>query len=456
MNRDPKILRRSLLQGAVGAALALPLLEALTPRDSRAGNPTAPKRMIFIYIPVGFKHTAAYQPTDTPSNGTPYTLPTVLAPLAPLQKKVTLVGNLQNNICVSAGGDNHAAGTGAMLTCQPVNEVGSTVTNGISVDQVYASSLSTPVSSLILGVDDGYNGTQPTLGSNISWQNKTTPLASESDPVRLFGRLFASLSLTPAQLAALRKQQTSVLDYVNQSATALRGKLGTGDQARVDQYVAGIAALQSKLAANSTCVTPIPAAPTASFTTNGTSAVTNTTGLNATIDTMSDLVAHAFACDLSRVVTLRLGGLLTTDFQALGFSDQHHALSHVPDDPTVDPTCNLTNGQKLDAICTWEMQRIYHLLSALDAITDVDGNTLLDNTLVFASSDVGDGAAHTHDQMPVLLAGGGGKTLKMGQHVMPANAQPLASLYVSMLQWAGMKVTTFGAENAGALSEIHV
>jgi Protein of unknown function (DUF1552) len=456
VNRSQKILRRALLQGAAGAALCLPILEALAPRDSRAGNPTAPKRMIFIFAPVGFKHTSSYQPTDTPSNGCPYTLPTVLAPLAPLQKKVTLIGNLQNNICVAGGGDGHAAGTGALLTCQPANETGSTVTNGISVDQVYANTLSTPISSLVLGVDDSYNNSQPTLGSNISWQNTTTPLASESDPVRLWGRLFASLSLTPAQLAALRKQQTSVLDYVNQSATALRGKLGSGDQARVDQYVAGIAALQSKLGANSSCVTPIPSSPTVTFTTDGTPDVVNTTGLNATIDTMSDMIAHAFACDLTRVATFKLGGLQTTDFQFLGFPDQHHALSHVPDDPTVDPSCGLTNGQKLDAICTWEMQRIYHMLSALDAIKDVDGNTILDNTLVFVSSDVGDGSLHTHDQMPVILAGGGGKTLKMGQHVVAAGTPPFASLFVSMLQWAGMNVTTFGAEKAGPLADIHV
>jgi hypothetical protein len=456
VNRSEKILRRALLQGAAGAALCLPLLEALAPRTSRAGNPTAPKRLIFIFAPVGFKHTATYKPTDTPSNGCPYTLPAVLAPFAPLQKKVTIVGNLQNNIAVAKGGDNHAAGTGALLTCQPANETDSTVTNGISVDQVYAKTLSTPIASLILGVDDHYSNSQPTLGSNISWQDATTPLASESDPVRLWQRLFANLSLTPAQLAALRKQQTSVLDYVNQSATALRGKLGTGDQARIDQYVAGIAALQSKLGANSTCVTPIPTAPTVSFTTDGSSSDVNTTGLNATIDTMSDLVAHAFACDLSRVVTLKLGGIQSTGLQFLGFPDQHHALSHVPDDPTVDPKCGLTNGQKLDAICTWEMQRIYHLLSALDGIMDVDGNTILDNTLVFVGSDVGDGAAHTHDQMPVFLAGGGGKILKMGKHVLPANPQPFASLFVSMLQWAGMSTTTFGAENAGPLADIHV
>lgn len=453
---NPKILRRSLLRGAVGAALALPILETLAPRSSRAGGPTAPKRMIFIYIPVGFKHTATYQPTDTASNGSPYTLPTVLAPLAPLQKKVTLVGNLQNNVAVAAGGDNHAGGTGALLTCQACTENGSTVTNGISVDQVYANSQMTPISSLVLGVDDGYVGLQPTLGSNISWANKTTPLASESDPVRLFQRLFGTLSLSPAQLAELRKQQTSVLDYVNKGAADLRGKLGTGDRSRVDQYIAGIAALQAKLGASSTCVTPIPAAPQVTFTTDGTPDVVDKTGLNASIDTMSDMIAHAFACDLTRVASFKLGGLQTTSFQFLGFSDQHHSLSHEPDDPTVDPSSGMNNGQKLDAICKWEMQRIYHLLSALDAITDSDGGTLLDNTLVFVGSDVGDGSLHSHDDMPVILAGGGGKVLKMGQHVRPASSQPLASLYVSMLQWAGMNVSTFGGEGAGPLADIHV
>jgi hypothetical protein len=149
----------------------------------------------------------------------------------------------------------------------------------------------------------------------------------------------------------------------------------------------------------------------------------------------------------------------------MGFSDQHHALTHDADNPTVDPACNLTNGQKIDAICIWQAQRILHLLQALDAIVDVDGRTVLDNTLVFVSSDVGDAAVHAHDTMPVLLAGGGGTVTKMGQWIVagpgdqgPKGQQPFANLFLSMLAFAGVHPTSFGAStlNAHVLEELMV
>jgi hypothetical protein len=435
------------LRGAAGAAIALPFLEAMAP----AGQTTAPKRLVFVHLPNGFRHADVY----APSSGSPYTLPAVLQPLAPLQKKITIVTNLDNGVSVSAGADHHSGGTAGLLTAYPCQQSGSVVVNGTSVDQVYAQAIGTgtPIASLPLGVA-GYSGysVSPTLASNVSWQGGM-PISKETDAVRLWQRLFSMLALPPAELARIRARKQTVLTGALGDAHTLRQKLGRADRDKLDQYLAGVAALENEITTASACVTPPPPEP-GILTNDGAPSDVATTGVSAHIDTMFDLVAHAFACDLTRSVTFMFPDGGFTGWQFLGFSDQHHALTHDPDNPTVDPSCKLTNGQKIDAICTWQAQRVLHLLQALDAIEDVDGRSILDNTLVFVSSDVGDGSIHSHDTMPVLLAGGGGTVTKTGQWIVagagdqgPKGQQPFANLFLSMLAFAGVNATTFGASS---------
>lgn len=459
-----KLSRRSLL-AALGAAAAMPLGDAIAPRRALAGNGSAPKRLVFVFIPVGFKHTSSYTPSDTPSNGTPYTLPDVLSPLAPLQKKVTIVSNLDNTVAVSAGADNHSGGVGGLLTSFPCQESGSSPQNGTSVDQVYAQSVgsATPISSLVLGVEYPDGGINPTLGTSISWQGNN-PMAKEIDAQRLYQRLFGEIVLPPDELMRRRAHEQRVIDYASASGNSLRTRLGHADQNKVDQYLAGLAALKNKVNSNSMCGTAPPGMP-GPLDNDGSPSKAATTGVTAHVDTMFELLAHAFACDLTRSASFMMPSMFFSDFGFLGFSDQHHGLSHTPDDMTVDPMCGLTPGQKLDVICKWQSQRLFHLLSTLDAMPDTDGRTILDNTLVFVSSDCGDGNLHTHDTMPVILAGGGGTVTKMGQHVVagpgdqgPNNQQPFANLFVSMLQFAGVNATTFGHASlaAHALEELMV
>ena len=453
-----KLSRRTFLRGAAGAAISLPFLEAMAP----ANNATAPKRLVFIHIPNGYRHTAVYAPLP----GTPYTLPPVLAPLAPMQKKLTLVTNLDNGIAVAAGADHHSGGTAALLTAYPCQQNGSVVDNGTSVDQLYAQALgtATPIASLPVGVANYTNySVSPTLASNISWQSGM-PISKEIDAIRLWQRLFSMIALPPAELARIRSQQQTVIGSALGDAWTLRQKLGNADRDKLDQYFSGLAALENKVMTTSTCVVPAPPEP-GILSNDGMPSDVSTTGVSAHIDTMFDLIAHAFACDLTRAVTFMFPDGGFTNWQFIGFGDQHHYLTHDADDPAIDPTCNLTNAQKIDAICVWEAQRILHLLQALDAIPDVDGNTVLDNTLVFVSSDVGDAALHHHDTMPVLLAGGGGTVTKMGQLVVAGpgdqgtqGQQPFANLFMSMLQFAGVPVQSFGASslNAHVLEELMV
>jgi len=459
-----KISRRMVLRGAAGALISLPLLEAMAPhKEARADVSPAPKRLVFVHVPNGYRHSSVYAVSGS---GSQYTLPAVLAPLAPFQKKLTVVTNLDNSIAVSAGVDHHAGGTAGLLTASPTQQNGATITNGTSVDQVYAQAAgaSTPIASLPLGSMPYSNYViMPSLAANISWQ-AGMPLAKETDAQRLWNRLFGMLVLSPEELARQRAHKQSVLDGATADANTLRAKLGKTDRDKLDQYLSGITALEKKIFTNSTCSVAPPAMPSV-LTNDGNPSVVSTTGVSAHVDTMFDLVAHAFACDLTRAVTFMLPDGGFTNWQFMGFSDQHHALTHNPDDPTVDTSCGLTNAQKIDAICTWEAQRVAHLLSALDSIQDVDGKTILDNTLVFISSDVGDASVHSHDTMPVLLAGGGGTVTKMGEYIVAApgdqgvkGQQPFANLFLSMLEFAGVHGQSFGASslNSHVLAELMV
>jgi hypothetical protein len=453
-----QISRRTLLRGALGTAIALPFLEAMQPAVSRASSPSGPpKRLVFIHIPVGFRHAVSYDPVDTPSSaGLPYTLAAPMMPLTALQKKITIVSNLANHPAESGNGDAHQRGTASLLTCQPAILSGSTVTNGISVDQYFAQQAAgTALGSIQLGVEDSIGSGQEVLSSNISWQDANTPVAKETDPSRLFGRLFSDLSLTPDELARQRAHQGTVLHFANDSATALRAKLGKADQVKLDQYLNGIKELEARLATTTTCLIPTPMAPPLKYSNTGSiDADMAGTGVSGYHDIMFDMIVNAFACDITRVATFMFVGGDFSGWDFLGFPDEHHYMSHFPDDPTVNQM--LTNAQKLDAICTWEMTRIAHLLSGLDAVMESDGSTLLDNTLVFVSSDVADGALHNYTDLPIVLAGGGGKVTKMGQHVNPTAEKPLADLFVSMLQFAGVNATTYGKDGTGPLSELMV
>jgi hypothetical protein len=445
-----KLSRRMVLRGAAGALISLPLLEAMAPRkEARADVTPAPKRLVFVHMPNGYRHSNVY---TVSGSGKQYTLPSVLAPLAPWQKKLTVIANLDNGIAVAAGVDHHAGGTAGLLTAYPCQQNGAAVTNGTSVDQTYAQSTNgaTPIASLPLGSMTYSNySVMPTLAANVSWQGGM-PLAKEIDAQRLWNRLFGMLVLPPDELARQRAHKQLVLDGATADANALRKRLGSADKDKLDQYLSGVAALEKKIFTNSTCIVPPPALPGV-LTNDGAASDVATTGVSAHVDTMFDLVAHAFACDLTRSVTFMLPDGGFTNWQFLGFSDQHHALTHDADDPLVDPNCGLTNAQKIDAICVWQAQRVAHLLSALDAIQDTDGKTLLDNTLVFVSSDVGDAAYHGHDTMPVLLAGGGGAVTKMGEYIVaapgdqgPKGQQPFANLFLSMLEFAGVHASSFG------------
>jgi hypothetical protein len=160
---------------------------------------------------------------------------------------------------------------------------------------------------------------------------------------------------------------------------------------------------------------------------------------------MIELAVTALRCDVTRVMSLMLGnGGSSRSFTFVdpSVTGGHHDLSHHQGDQE--------NFRKLEIIDKWEVRQVAELARRLHAITDEGGESLLDNTIIFLSSEISDGDRHNHDQLPVLLLGRGGGTVTPGH--IARQEQPLANLFISMLDAVGVRVSTFGDDGSGPLS----
>ncbi|MEZ4402497.1 MAG: DUF1552 domain-containing protein [Kofleriaceae bacterium] len=433
-----KINRRRFLGGA-GAMLALPYLTSLAPRRARGAAPAQRKRFVGFYLPCGI-NMVDWTPA---AEGAAWTSP-ILAPLDPYRAHTLVLTGLDNTPGRSDGGGDHAAGTGAFLTCTHVRKTtGADIHNGISVDQLLAPILSEglPYPSLELGTDGGAavgdcdTGYSCAYARTIAWAGPTTPLPKQTSPAAVFDRMFAGYdpTATAAELAKRQRYRTSVLDASLDQAAALRTQLGKTDQAKLDEYMASVREVEIRVAQPAVVCQP-GERPGAGLS------------FPARSRAMIDLMAIAFTCDLTRVVTFMLGNAGSSNTHPqIGVTESHHELSH-----HMDVQANL---DKLTAINTWEVGELAYLASKLAAIDDGNGQTALDNTAVFCSSEIEDGNAHRHTNMPVVVVGAGGGTLATGLHRRYAG-QPVADLMIALMSGLGLDLPTFGDNGTGPLAGI--
>jgi len=436
--RVSRVGRRAFLGGA-GVALGLPWLESLAPKQAKAADETA-KRILTYYVPCGI-HMDAWRPSATGSN---WELTTILEPLVNVKSKVNVLSGLANRPAQPDGPGDHASGTGAFITAaHPKKTQGADIQNGISVDQAAANVLKemTRIPSLQLGIEGGGgigdcdSGYSCAYARNISWASATQPLPKLTSPGVVFDQLFEGFDPTESNEEKAKRlfYRTKILDYVNEDAKSLHTRLGATDKAKLDQYLTAVSELEEKIAKgnNGPTCEPIerPEDPTTLLT---------------HIEIMNTLMVLAFQCDATRVISFMLanaGSNRSYDF--IGVSGGHHEISHHQDNPD--------NFGKLTVIDQWEVQQFANLLEQLDAVEDVDGTTLLDNSLLFFSSEISDGNAHNHNDMPILLAGKGGGDISSGRHIAYNDEPSVAKLFVAMLNTVGVDVNEFG-DDSGALT----
>ncbi|NDC62795.1 MAG: DUF1552 domain-containing protein [Planctomycetia bacterium] len=420
-----RLARRTLLRG-LGIALPLPWLEAMgTPMPrARSAEPglSAPNRVAFLYAPNG-----QHMPDWTPrTEGDDFELSPILAPLAGVRKKLLVLSGLAADKARSHGdgGGDHARAMAAFLTgVHPRKTDGTSIRNGTSADQIAAAAIGgrTRLPSLEIGADKGAmagdcdSGYSCVYSSTMSWRSPTQPVPKEVNPRMVFDRLFGDGDPAAAVRHARRR---SILDFIAEDTRGLERRLGAADRRKLDEYFSAVREIELRIErAASRQAAEVPATPPPAA------------GIPADygehIRLLCDLVALAFQCDATRVVTFVLANEGSNKpYPFIGVPEGHHDLSHHGG--------NAEKQAKIRAINLFHCGRVAYLLERLDAVQEGEG-TLLDHSMIVYGGGIHDGNRHNHEDLPIILAGGGCGTLKTGRHLRFPAETPLGNLWLSLL-----------------------
>lgn len=440
------ISRRTALKG-LGVSVALPFLEAMLPQSlsAQAGSAarTLPRRMAFLYVPNG-----VHVPDWTPATeGREFELQRTLRPLAAVKDDLLVFTGLTVDKARPNGdgpGD-HARAMSAFLTgCQPRKTSGADIRAGVSVDQFAARHATTRFPSLEIGCEAGAqagncdSGYSCAYSANISWRGEATPQPKEINPRAVFDRLFAGPPQGQAAQRYLFNQ--SILDFVREDANALRRRLGAADINRVDEYLTSIREIEQRI--QRTRTDPTPQAPA------GTPRPSSIpTEYRDHLRIMADILVLAFQGDVTRIATFVFANEGSNrPYRNINIPDGHHDLSHHGN--------NREKQEKIARINKFHIEQFAYLLKRLKHIREGEGR-LLDNCMILYGSGNGDGNAHNHDNLPILLAGKAGGTLSTGRHIRYAHNTPLCNLYLDMLDRMGVQAERFG-DSTGRLRGLTV
>lgn len=440
--------RRTFLKG-IGTTMALPLLEIMQPHSSlvsaaAATAGKAPVRTAFIFFPNGVIGPS-WMPTTA---GKGYELPKSLRPLESLKSDINVLSGLAqiNGRALGDGAGDHARSAGVYLTSShPTKTSGADIKAGISVDQVAAQQVGhqTRLPSLELGLVRGRNAGQCDSGyscaysSNISWRTPSTPTAKEIVPKLAFERLFGGGAEREKQRARHMKDRQSILDLVKHDADQLKKQLGKSDKRKIDEYFSSVREIEQRIE-RSTQHEKIK--PPEMQLPDGIPS-----DLEEHIHLMYDLLVLAFQTDTTRIATFMVGNAGSNrTYPMVGVNSGHHELSHHRDDKK-----KIADIQKIDEYLT---SQFAYFLNRLKSTPEGNSN-LLDNSMICYGSALGDGNRHTHHDLPIILAGKGGGTIKTGYHHQLPTETPLSNLFVSMLDRAGAPVKSFG-DSTGRLTVI--
>ena len=445
--------RRGFLRG-LGVGIALPAFGSLWPIPARAATESvaegvattatgAPLRTAFVFFPNGAV-PSRWWPEGTETD---FRLGETLRPLEGLRSQLQVLGGL-DHACANPGPDgagDHARATGVFLTGVRLNKSATDIRAGTSIDQVIARSAgnSTRLSSLELTCDTVRQaGTcdfdySCTYQYNLSWSTPTTPATPEANPRRVFERLFGAGEPGERTLNRLRRQQEdrSVLDYVLDETRRMQRRLGREDQDKLDQYLTSVRSVEARLQRSERLGPPrdpdrrTPAGIPAGHTEH--------------VQLMYDLLVLAFQTDSTRVASFCLAhDGDNRPFPEIGVAQGHHDLSHHSNRPE--------KIAKLLEIERWYVTQFGRFLQSLQEIQDMDGRSLLHNSMIVYGGGNADANQHTHTNLPILLAGGGGGSLRPGRRVH-RGSQPATNLFLSLADRMGVRGLERFGDSTGRL-----
>jgi hypothetical protein len=423
--------RRTFLRG-VGAALALPFLDAMTPAfAATAASKQIPCRFMVVYAPTGM-----IMDQWTPQTvGTGFDLPRILKPLEAHREEILVLSGLgdHNGKSLGDGPGDHARAASSYLTgAHPHKTEGADIRCGISADQVAARQFGreTRFASLELTCEDsrqvGACDSYSCAYQSIAWKSETQPLPPEMNPRSAFERLFGDGGLggTPEERAG----RQSVLDLTMGETKRLETGLGSADRRKLDEYLTSIREIETRMQKAEKERIALPAN------------VQAPAGIPANYADharlMFDLAVLAFQTDSTRVVTFmmaREGGLRT--YSEAGVPEAHHSITHHRGDPVLI--------EKVTKINCYHMEQFAYFLNKLKSTADHDG-TLLDHSVVTYGSALGDPNVHDHGHLPTIVAGKAMGRIKTGRHIRYPDETPLANLHLSLLDFAGVQADKMG------------
>ena len=427
--------RRTFLKGA-GTTLALPLLDAMVPAFARAAGTSAqPVRLSTVFFPLGRIMRSWTPKTD----GAGFELSPTLAPLAPFRDQLLVLSGLNIKAADPVGnepGGVHARPAAAFLTGIHPKPGGAV---GISLDQVAARAFGkeTPLASLEIGLDSpefaSDDGAYSAYYMNtISWRTGTTPLPMEINPRVVFERMFGDSDSTDRSEQLRRAQrQRSLLDSVTEGLADLAGGVGPNDRAKLNEYLDSIRDIERRIQVVEKTSSAEPDSP------EGKAAMERPVGIPTTfaehVKLMFDLQLVAFQSDLTRVCTFMFErDQSDRNYREIGVSDGHHALSH-----------HREAEEKMRAkeqIDLYQTKMFAYFLEKMRATPDGDGS-LLDHSIILYGSSLSDANYHVHNNIPVVLAGGGAGQIKGGRHIR-YQGDPFSNLHLAILDM--LKVPTEG------------
>jgi hypothetical protein len=445
------LLRRTFLRG-LGATVALPLLDSIS--SAAPARSSRPIRLGYVYTPNGI--VGACDKSPRPFMWTPKTAganfefsPTMKA-LEPFREHLNVFSGLAqvNGRALGDGPGDHARATATFLTgVHPRKTGGADFQLGVSADQIAAKELGkyTQLASLELGLEP-----QPLAGNcdsgytcaymSMSWRGPTSPLPAEINPRAVFERLFGDGDSTdPAARLARLEYQKSVLDYVADSLSRLRVRLGIGDKRKLEEYLEAVRDIERRIQLteeqNLTLAVPYLDRPGA----------VPDDYLQYT-KLMVDMQVIAWQTDMTRVASLMLGrDGSNRAYREIGISDGHHSISHHQGDAE-----RLDKLIKIDGL---HVAMFAYLLKRLQETPDGDG-TLLDHSLVLFGSSLCESNIHTHDDLPIVLAGTASGQVNGNRHLVYPKETPLNNLLLNMFDLAGLPHIDGFGDSTGRLTSL--
>lgn len=427
--RSKSISRRTLLRG-MGAAIALPFLDAMAPAAKAAAKPA--NRFLTFYVPNGM----AMEYWSPKGEGTAFELSPILEPLAPFKDQMLVFSGLH-----ASWNYIHAGASGSFLTGTPrggKNEI--EIIADVSIDQLLGRRFSsdTQLGSLELSLDTPANAGACTgnlscaYTHTISWRNQTQPLPMEYNPRAVFERLFGDSGKTdwPSREARMM-QHKSILDSVMTKLSSLKQELGPQDQAKVSEYTDSIRDVERRIQrAEEQRDVPLPSFDQP----QGVPPV-----FEDHLALMLDLQLLAFQSDLTRVISFMIGKEQSArPYPQIGVPEAHHPLSHHDNVPEIVAHMSKINRYHVELFSKY--------VAKLQTTPDGDGS-LLDHMMILYGSGISNSTRHAPDNLPILMMGGGAGRLKGGRHIVYKEKPSMANLLVTIMDKMDVPVDRVGGSD---------